>query len=289
MGLAAGRATVTGPGGGMKVHPAADLLPAMSTEEFASLKVDIAGNGLRQPIVLHLGTVLDGRHRLRACKELGVEPLFVDFDGGDPIAFVLSSNVHRRHLTASQRAAVAVEAETMFKAQAEKRQRAAGPRSAAKRIGKTVTPKREEASDGGEAIGQAAKAVGASRTTAAKAKAVKKAAPEKFEAIKRGEVTVDAAAKQVAAERAAAVEKSMEKAVRAMVPGAAEDIDRARLKATYSKHMTGVGGLLALDPKKVAEVLDDLDLSLCVGLTSDLAKWAQRVAGGGLRVVKEQA
>jgi len=46
----------------------------------------------------------DGRNRLEACHRAGVEPHFWTFDGDDPVAFILSVNVHRRHLSKGQRA-----------------------------------------------------------------------------------------------------------------------------------------------------------------------------------------
>ena len=55
------------------VHPAAEIFPLMSDEEFKGLVADIQEHGLREPIVLHDGKVLDGRNRVRACEELGIE------------------------------------------------------------------------------------------------------------------------------------------------------------------------------------------------------------------------
>jgi hypothetical protein len=49
------------------------------------------------------GAILDGRHRYRACCELGIEPSSRSFLSGDPIKFVIDANLKRRHLNASQR------------------------------------------------------------------------------------------------------------------------------------------------------------------------------------------
>ena len=89
------------------VHPAAELFPLMTGAEFAVLTEDIAENGLTHPIVRTPdGAVLDGRNRYRACLDAGVEPVFTVHDG-DAWRFVVSSNLHRRHLTDGQRTLIA--------------------------------------------------------------------------------------------------------------------------------------------------------------------------------------
>lgn len=92
----------------LKRHPLSAAFPDMPADEFAALVEDIRENGLLQPVVLFDGMVLDGWHRYRASIEAMVEPAFTEFDSPDPVAFVLSLNMHRRHLTGSQRAAAVV-------------------------------------------------------------------------------------------------------------------------------------------------------------------------------------
>lgn len=107
-------------------HPAATVFPLLDGREFEELKADIAANGLLEPIILHPdGRIIDGRNRHRACIETGTEPHFRTLDGsGDLLSFVVSMNLHRRHLTASQRAAVAVAAgELAERIRAEARER----------------------------------------------------------------------------------------------------------------------------------------------------------------------
>jgi hypothetical protein len=96
----------------LPAHPAADLFPLLSPEELQELADDIRLNGLREPIWLYddpdLGkVVLDGRNRLAACRMVGVEPATRRYFGDDPIGFVISYNLKRRHLSESQRAMVA--------------------------------------------------------------------------------------------------------------------------------------------------------------------------------------
>lgn len=88
-------------------HPAADLMPMLGESDLAALAADIRANGLHEPVVLFDGQVLDGRNRLAACRLAGVEPTFRTLEScGDPVSFVLSVNVRRRHLSTTQLAMV---------------------------------------------------------------------------------------------------------------------------------------------------------------------------------------
>lgn len=98
------------------IHPAAEVFPPMSGEEFDGLVADIRKHGQREPIILFAGSILDGRNRYRACQQLGIEPLTVEWGGEGTIeAFVVSKNLHRRHLNESQRAMVAERLATLKK------------------------------------------------------------------------------------------------------------------------------------------------------------------------------
>lgn len=96
-----------------KDHTLAALLPLMTQPEIRELADDIRQNGQLAPVTLFEGKILDGRNRYRACKLAGVEPKVREFKGKDPLTFVLSANVHRRHLTESQRALIAARLVTM--------------------------------------------------------------------------------------------------------------------------------------------------------------------------------
>jgi phage N-6-adenine-methyltransferase len=94
-------------------HPLADIFPLMSGDEFVSLKEDIKANGLIEPIWTLDGLLLDGRNRFKACQEVGVQPIFREYQGENPTAFVISLNLKRRHLNESQRAMVAAKLANM--------------------------------------------------------------------------------------------------------------------------------------------------------------------------------
>jgi ParB-like chromosome segregation protein Spo0J len=91
-------------------HPLADIFPLMTAPEFMTLVDDIKAHGLKHPIVklpAPDNRIIDGRNRLRACREAGVPPRFEDFPGGNVLVFIATENLHRRQLNASQGAMVA--------------------------------------------------------------------------------------------------------------------------------------------------------------------------------------
>jgi DNA modification methylase len=91
----------------MEYHEYANLFPMVTGSDFEGLKEDIKENGLLNPVVLYEGKILDGRNRFRACQEIGQQPEFEDYEGDNPLEYVISLNLHRRHLNESQRAMVA--------------------------------------------------------------------------------------------------------------------------------------------------------------------------------------
>ena len=90
-------------------HPLADMFPLLEGQDFADLVADIRENGLRQEediVVDVAGRIIDGRNRYLACIEAGVEPRFYTRrfrEEAALAAFIISKNVHRRHLTAEQK------------------------------------------------------------------------------------------------------------------------------------------------------------------------------------------
>ncbi len=99
----------------LPIHPAAELFPMMSETEYQAMKEDIRLHGQNDDVLVWNGTLLDGRNRLRACTELGIEPGWAEIPKTtDPVAWVLSHNLHRRHLTTSQRAMVAEKLATLL-------------------------------------------------------------------------------------------------------------------------------------------------------------------------------
>lgn len=157
-------------------HPLACLFPLMAEADLAALAADIDANGLREPIWLYEGMILDGRNRYRACGLIDADHRVEHYRGADPLGFVVSRNLHRRHLTESQRAMVAADIANMRQGE---RTDVAEPSA--------NLPKVSQAA--------AAAMVGVGERSVRDAVKVKaKAVPELAEAVKAGEVSVSAAA-----------------------------------------------------------------------------------------------
>ena len=151
----------------LPIHEAANIFPPMSPDELKATSDDIKRNGIRIPVVLWAESegsqpyLLEGRNRLDAAELAGLDVFeiregvlhvlqpsrFVYADKTccslssvkDPYEFVLSANLHRRHLDAKQKRDVIAK---LIKAQPEK-----SDRQIAKMVGvdgKTVSSVRRE-------------------------------------------------------------------------------------------------------------------------------------------------
>lgn len=98
----------------MKLHEVTQLFPRMSGAEFKALVADIREHGIRQPVLVTDGKIVDGRNRWEACKKIGIECPTVEWDGkGSLLDAVISLNLKRRHLNQSQRAMIAARVATL--------------------------------------------------------------------------------------------------------------------------------------------------------------------------------
>lgn len=185
----------------MKIHEAADIFP-LDESSIESLGADIKEHGLLCPIELIDGKILDGRRRFLACKSIGVKPDFVDVKPDDPVAYVLSLNLHRRHLSETQRAMVAARARGIFDAMAKERQiesaSKAGKASGASRRGESNVQANLPERSSRQSRDEAAAAVGVGgRTVDYATKVLSKGTPEVIKAVDSDTIKVSTAAKLV--------------------------------------------------------------------------------------------
>lgn len=194
-------------------HSFADLVPSMTEEEYQGLKADIALHGQLEPIVLYEGKILDGRHRYRACRELGLTPTFRRWEeSGSAVDLVLSVNLHRRHLTSGQRAAIAVAAAKMRELEVQARERSLA------NLRKGITPPEVEflphrgAPSHPDSVSPPDRETGKTRERIATeyrvnsryvqdAKAILNAKPELLEQVKQGQITLPQAKQELRREQ----------------------------------------------------------------------------------------
>lgn len=173
----------------MKAHPVSGVFPLIDGLDLRALVEDITAHGLIEPIVLLDGMVLDGRNRLRACELAGVEPRFVEWEPGGltPVEWVVAKNLHRRHLTTAQRAALALDLLPHLEAEARERMLA----------GKAPDPTTETAEGStGESAAKAAEMVGVGATTIKHAKAIQNRDPDLVTRMWTGELNVAQASRE---------------------------------------------------------------------------------------------
>lgn len=114
----------------MRAHPAAELFPLMEGVDLQKLVDDIREHGLRAPVVVWRNLIVDGRNRLRALQAadrisaLRIEVIPPTTPEDVVLSRIVSLNLHRRHMTTSQRAMVAAKLMTMFEPAAAERMRA---------------------------------------------------------------------------------------------------------------------------------------------------------------------
>jgi N6-adenosine-specific RNA methylase IME4 len=153
----------------LEFHPLADIFPLVEGAEFDELVADIREHGLHEPIVVYEEKILDGRNRSRACEAAGIEPNYTVYTGDDPVSYVVSLNLRRRHLDESQRAMVAAKLATL-------------------KLG-------DNQHSEGLPIGRGSELLNVGARSVARAREVQEhGAPELVRAVERGEVSVSAAA-----------------------------------------------------------------------------------------------
>lgn len=169
------------------VHPAAELMPFMDEESFDGLVKDLQENGFQNPVVVtseHL--LLDGRNRICASIKIQLDAPIEVHSPTDPVQYVLSENLHRRHLTVGQRAMLGLKVEAIYAEEAKKRQlRTAENREKAKaeNLVRVNSSKQEES----RPRTKAAKAANVGSQAIQRAKKIAQASPALVERVEKGE------------------------------------------------------------------------------------------------------
>jgi len=233
------------------IHPLAELFPRIGGAEFDALCDDIKANGLRSPIVLYENQVIDGRHRLVACADLGIKPTFTDYTGDDPAGFVVSANVHRRHMTPGQKSqvtALALQWRDVNKSECSRRV-----------SGKTAENSQPIDSIGGRpktfSAGtqkDIAKAAGVSERGLRDAIKVAKADPELAKEVAAGEVTLPEAVEKITGKRAKRSKTALEDEVASLRSQLAERME-------WGEKMSDDNRALIAENESMGKIVDSDD------------------------------
>lgn len=170
----------------MEFHPHAEIFPLLDDPLLDDLAEDIRVHGLQCPIWLFEGKILDGRNRYIACQRSGIAPTYQDYGGDDPIGFVVSLNLHRRHLDTNQRAMAGARVIKQYEAAAKERMLA----------GKRADPTANLPEGTAESREQAAALFDVSpRSVQSARRVIKYGTPELVAAVDEGKLAVSAAEK----------------------------------------------------------------------------------------------
>ena len=157
----------------LQFHALAAIFPIMTPAGLNDLTEDVREHGLRDPIEIYNGQIVEGRNRFVACKAAGVPPRFTALvvpDDAAALAYVISKNLKRRHLDESQRAMVA------------------------NRIANMRRGDNQHASIEATSQSEAAEMLNVSRSAVQRAATVvREGVPEVADAVDRGELAVSAA------------------------------------------------------------------------------------------------
>jgi N6-adenosine-specific RNA methylase IME4 len=187
----------------LKPHPLAHLIPDMRASEWQDFYTDIGLRGIKVPLeVLGDGTVVDGRHRLKAALELAMKKVPVvdaPLNGDNPEVYMMKAAVLRRHLTDDQRACIAA-----LWIEENKKEPELGERNEMGQFLPSALHGAEGKDIGHPTRAKASKDFKVSRKKIDKAKKLKKEAPDLFEKVHKGDITLTNAYRTVENEEAAA-------------------------------------------------------------------------------------
>jgi hypothetical protein len=156
----------------------------MDDDAMTSLENDIKANGQSSPVVVWNGQIVDGRNRYAACTRSRIKPKVkaVEFaNDAECVRFIISNNIHRRHLSADQRRILAAKLVTL----------------------QAGNPDLQSPQIAGIGVAAAAAAVHVDEAGVERARTVLKRDPALAEQVLAGKISVAAAAKKLAKPKAA--------------------------------------------------------------------------------------
>ncbi len=204
----------------VEIHPATEAIPLMKEEEYEGLLGDVRENGFRERVKVAGGVLIDGRHRLCAAVDTGIDVELEEIHSDNLIKDVISFNLMRRELTRAQKAWIAVELEDLYSQEARERSKqnlkqyqsggqgsetgeqagAESPGDASGNVAQTTASDVPNSEHRGErSIEKAARQMGVGKDAVYKTKKVKEIRPDLGEELRRGERSTNSAYREVKA------------------------------------------------------------------------------------------
>lgn len=150
------------------VHPLAEFLPMCTDDEFQEICKDVKKNGFQEPVKINTKNLLiDGRNRIEIAHAVGIEPSIEYKDVKDVLGYIMSENLHRRHLTPGQKAMLAEKIATI-------------PKGCHVSTETSLLSKRA-----------VAKKIGTSSASISRARTIRKLAPEEAKLVEAGKMTME--------------------------------------------------------------------------------------------------
>ena len=165
-----------------------ELVPEMTRPEYNNFIDSVKLSGIQTPIHIRKDmTILDGRHRVRACKQLGIKQIDVivhDFDKSQSINFVRDTAIERRSLTSAQRIDIILRSSDLIDEILEKSKSNQGKRNDLTSGSSEPEVKNERTNV------KLAELANTSKASIVRMKKVKKESPELYEQVVKGEKTI---------------------------------------------------------------------------------------------------
>ncbi len=280
---------------GFASHPIADMFPMMSEENIKELAEDIRAYGLQNRIELYEGKILDGRNRYEALKLLGKHQSsswFNDMTGAffnmedELVRYVVSRNLHRRHLTDGQKAEIGLKAKQMqvemlniWKSKKEERDRQDA------RVENFPPPKAQRKREKGKSRDLAAAGLDISGRTIDHAEKVfgkdNTATPELQQAVRESNASVSAAAK------VASLPPAQQ---RMAVAGGKKGVARAAKRVSALRSKASSSGVQCGKPQTAASSACQIDQAELEGMLGAFAQdWAKETWPTFIRILRNFA
>ena len=208
------------------------LIPPLRESEYTQLEQNILSEGIREPILIWNGTIIDGHNRYSIAKKHGLNFAVkeMQFDNKDAvIGWMIYNQFGRRNLSAYDRSLLALKLKPQIEAEAKKKMLSTQNNNAAKNLQGAAVQNFVQLGSG-KTIDKIAALAGVSREVVRKVEKIEQAAtPEIKDALKTGKISINSAYQKITGKKKArANKKSVNEA--ATIDSLRKELEKARLE-----------------------------------------------------------